>query len=187
MNTSETGYTRDFPPDRSLVEAVLGGNVQAYNVLMERYQVPLLRFLQRTLSRQDAEDVLQETFLRAWDKLKQYDPRWEFSTWIYQIAYRLSLNHLRTQIRRKRLLEHAPGTEVGIPVDIQLGAQEDKMNLWNTAAQVLNTPQYTALWLFYSEEMSLREVAQVMGCTVINVKALLFRARRNLKRILPPE
>jgi RNA polymerase sigma factor (sigma-70 family) len=157
----------------------------SFSELVARFQVPLLHFLQqRTPSWQDAEDITQEVFVRAFRSLAQYRSNWRFSTWIYTIAHRLSINARR----RKRPTADSRALET---VTIFKPAPEEEVadadasgQLWRTAAAVLTTRQLTALWLFYIEEMPLAEIAVVVGKSPTAAKGLLFRARRKMAEVL---
>src|SRR3954452_23030204 len=92
-----TGELNNFK-DEELAGRALAGSAAAYEVLVRRYQVPLMRFLQKRFpSRRDGEDILQETFLRAWQSLHRYDRAYAFRTWLYTIAFRLAVSRGRKQ------------------------------------------------------------------------------------------
>ena len=82
--------------DEELARRARGGCHQSFGELMKRFQVRLLRFLQRRLrSTADAEDLLQETFVRAYQRLERYDETRPFGTWLFTIAHRLAVSHHR--------------------------------------------------------------------------------------------
>ena len=148
--------------------------------LVDRYGVRLNRFLCRRIARtHDAEDLVQETFARAYTNIHRYDPAWRFSTWLFTIARRLAVSHYRTSCRRDNLPEpaehHTPQ-----PPEI-LAARQTRRDLWQIAEQ-LPENQYHALWLKYAESMSIKQIATVLKKSNINVKVLLYRARTNLGR-----
>src|SRR6185503_20466984 len=75
-----------------------GGSVQAFEQLVTRFEGPLYRYLwMRTHDAPAAEDLVQEAFLRAWQKLAHYDSRWRFSTWLYTLAERLCISSRRSR------------------------------------------------------------------------------------------
>jgi RNA polymerase sigma-70 factor (ECF subfamily) len=134
----------------------------------------------------DAEELTQETFLRAWQAIDRYDDRWRFTTWLYTIARRLVVSHHRSQARRHT---------VPVPDDLLSGEQdpsgasanaEARNNLWDLASRVLSADQRTALWLRYGEDMEPSEVARVLGKKPGQLRVTLFRARRILGRHLEP-
>ena len=167
--------------DDELACRAQGGCTASFEQLLRRFQTPVLQFLRHRGLGADAEDVAQETFLRAYENLHRYSRRWAFSAWLFTIARRTSINH------RRRL---RPGTNEAAAVDAVRSAdaeplealvtQEDRQRLWDLAAQALSEEQTTALWLFYVEDMPLRSIASVLGRSRASVKIMLFRARRKL-------
>ncbi|OHB71038.1 MAG: hypothetical protein A2V70_15140 [Planctomycetes bacterium RBG_13_63_9] len=149
---------------------------------MRRYQVPLLHFLRQWASVEDAEDLVQDTFVRAYENLHRYRPRWRFSTWLYTIGRRLSIN----QQRRKRPRADCQALEsdradTSHPGEI-VAEEDSRRHLWSLAAKVLTEEQNTTVWLYYVQDMTVRQIAHVVGRSRMAVKTMLFRAR---KRLLP--
>lgn len=157
---------------------------KSFGELVERFSTRLVRFLQReTVNAQNAEDLSQETFVRAWQNIGRYKPRWQFSTWLYTIGYRLACNH-RADLPIESAVVSRPGAAQ--PPDVLAENRETGRRLWSTAAQ-LPQNQYEALWLKYAENMSIKEIAKVMGKSRVNVKVILYRARTGLAKRLEPD
>ncbi len=175
----------DSPTNEELAIRAQAGCRESFAELVARFQVPLLHFLrQRTGGVHDAEDLAQDVFVRAYRSLKRYEPKWRFSTWLYTIAHRLSLNarrRWRPPIDR-RGLELAAAA--GSAPDNALATVEESSRLWRIAAAVLTAEQLTSLWLFYVEELPLEEIARVLGRSPGAAKGLLFRGRRKLASTL---
>ena len=166
--------------DEALATRVQAGCAASFEALVCRYENRLLRFLvQRTGHVQDAEDLLQETFLRAHRQIQSYKPAWKLATWLFTIASRLAVSHGRRPRRVVAEAGHTAEADQREPGAI-VSEREEIENLWATAARLLSGPQYTALWLRYAEGMSIREIARVMDKTRTNVKVLLFRGRSAL-------
>jgi len=166
----------DERSDEQLADAAKEGSDAAFAELVARYQERLLRFLlTRCASRADAEDALQDTFINAYRYLASFDPRWRFSTWIYRIGIRNAL----------RLARPATGAEVDVvdpsadPLKDAIRAS-DRDNLWLTAREVLSADAYTALWLRYVEDLSVREVGDAMERNTSWAKVTLLRARNRV-------
>jgi RNA polymerase sigma-70 factor (ECF subfamily) len=160
------------------------GCASSFEQLLRRFQTPILHFLRHRGLAADAEDITQETFLRAYKNLHRYDRRWTFSAWLFTIARRLSINHHR----RERPNADAPSihsavTNVPEPLDVMVAA-EGRQRLWNVAFAALSEEQTTALWLYYVEDMPLRSIGLVLKRSPAAVKILLFRARRKLLPLL---
>jgi len=153
----------------------------SFEELVRRFQVPLLHYLQQWHSACDAEDVLQDVFVRAYRELAKYDTDRPFLPWLFTITRRLSQNHTR---RHRTCAElHDSGLVSADPcADV-----ERREHVWTLAARELNEPQYTAVWLYYVEDMATADIARVLDCSRDVVKALLSRARRKLSPVLKAE
>jgi len=178
--------------DETLAKLAQAGCVASFEELARRYQVPLLHFLQQRLAAADAEDTLQETLLRAYQRLDRYDEQWPFAAWIYTITRRLCLNRLRDDATRRRLLQAAYEQSAGArppAVDPAEAAQraDRRDRVWAIARDRLSEREFTALWLKYAEDMSLKDIGRVIESTPGAVKLLLFRARGNVRSALIEE
>ena len=168
--------------DEELALRAQQGCAASFEQLLRRFQTPVLHFLQRRGFDADAEDLAQETFLRAYQNLHRYRSRWPFSAWLFTIARRMSINHrrrVRPATNEATAVDAAASAAAG-PLDV-LVASERRQRLWDTASRILSEEQTTALWLFYVEDMSVRDIAAVLGRSMASVKVLLFRARRTLQ------
>jgi RNA polymerase sigma-70 factor (ECF subfamily) len=174
-----------------LTRLALMGNVDAFTELAQRFRPRLHGLLARKLHGHhgDIEDVAQEALAKAFHQLEQFDPQYQFSTWLYTIAMRLAVDRLRKDRRKPKLLaidvlqvasHRLDGREL-------LEQQEATDNLWWIAREHLSEPQYTALWLRYGEELPLGDVGRVMGRSVIGVRVLIHRARHLLMPLLRVE
>lgn len=169
--------------DEELARRSRAGSSSCFEELVRRFQVPLLRFLlRRTARRCDAEDILQESFVRAYECLGQYRDAWPFRTWLFTIAHRLAISHGRkVHARDEAELTAEPAGDDEGPAE-RLGREEEKRGLWEAARTLLTGEQFSAVWLHYVEELPAREIARVLGRTRMAVKTMLHRAR---KRLLP--
>jgi RNA polymerase sigma-70 factor (ECF subfamily) len=162
------------------------GSTASYSELVRRFEVRLFNFLLRKVARTDAEDLVQETFVRAWERVGSYDRRWRFSTWLFTIASRLAVSHYRKQSAAAPRIDfvRTPADGAGdrdLEADARLGRR-----LWGLAAS-LGADQHEALWLRYAEDLSIPEIAQVMRKSHVGVRVCLFRARRALAERLERE
>ena len=149
--------------------------------LVERYGMRLFDFLRyKTNSLQDAEDLVQDTFVKAYENIHRYNDSWKFSTWLFTIASRLASSHFR-RLRPWRALGEIESDGIG-PGQMMV-KQETRKNLWTMAGD-LSKYQYQALWLKYAQNMSIKEIAKVMRKSQVNVKVILYRARLNLAKRL---
>lgn len=173
------------PSLEELARAARAGSDPAFSQLALRLQRPLYRFLLlHSGSAADAEELTQETFLRAWQAIERYDDRWRFTTWLYTIARRQAASLHRSSVRR-RTVRVPDEFDSGEPDPISASAAaEQRSNLWDLASRVLSNDQRAALWLRYAEDMEPREIARVLGKGAGQLRVTLFRARRILARHL---
>jgi RNA polymerase sigma-70 factor, ECF subfamily len=156
---------------------------ECFAELIRRFQSPLLHFLIRRVgSRQDAEDLLQETFLTAYRNLDRYRSTWRFSTWLFTIANRLAVSSRRRKlvdITAQPIREFSGG-------DPKANAEENEMRskLWDAAQKILEPDSFAALWLKYVESMSADQIGRVLGRNANAVRILLHRARNRLAQHL---
>lgn len=165
-----------------------GGSVQAFEALVARFEAPLFRFLWlRTRDTAAAEDLTQDAFLRAWQNLARYDPRWHFSTWLYTLAARLCVSARRSRGKEPALTggEFELGVvPAGLDPSHAAAEREEGRALWDTATRILRPEERSALWLRYAEDLSMEEIGTVLGRPTVTVRVLLFRARGRLAAAL---
>jgi RNA polymerase sigma-70 factor (ECF subfamily) len=169
--------------DEELAAQSAAGSRAAFEDLVSRYSPRLFYFLRsRSESDEDIEDLMQETFLRAFRHIDRYDPKWRFSTWLYTTAVRLAISRHRAKKTRTlplepELSEHpSPGPQESL---IQKEEAQAKKNIWNLA-RTLRPGEYQALWLRYAEGLPVKEIASAMNKTQLGVRALLHRSRLRL-------
>ena len=173
--------------DEQLAQRARSGEMLCFEELVRRWQVPLVRFLSRRMGdAMDAEDVAQETFVRAYQNLSSYRSRWPFKTWLFTIGYRLAVS----QGRKSRARENAESAvesraEASTPPE-QAEQVEQRGVLWEAARSSLSEEQFAAVWLFYVDEMPAGEIARVLGRSWVSVKTMLHRARKRLVTCLSP-
>ncbi len=166
------------------LELARKGDQQAFCSLVNAYQRPVMSLTYRMLSDvEEAEDAAQETFLRAWSRLHQYNPEHKFSTWVFSIA-----NHHCIDRLRKRRVTVVPLDDS--PVVFSLQGSEDRPEeslLDRESAQEMQAlvellpPEYRMpLILRYWQDCSYQEIADVMELSLPAVKSRLFRARQKL-------
>jgi RNA polymerase sigma-70 factor (ECF subfamily) len=170
--------------DEELAYQVAAGSRSSFEELVSRYSSRLFYFLRhRFKTDQDTEDLVQETFLKAFRNIDRFSPERKFSTWLYTIAIRQAISRFRSEKKRSTSLDPSPSPPD--PQDIVIQKQESQ-NIWNMASK-LGERQYEALWLHYGEDMPIKEMAKILDKKPITVRVLLHRARLNLaKRINQP-
>lgn len=170
------------PTVPELAAQAQAGSLSSFARLVERFEGPLFNFLlRRTSSAADAEDLTQDAFVRAWQRIDQYDPKWQFSTWLFTIAARLAITHVRRHRSERATWRLArPGSQHADDPARLVAQREQGGLLWDLADRVLSESQRAVLWLRYAEGLSVRDIAGVLGKTRIAVRVALFRARKTL-------
>jgi RNA polymerase sigma-70 factor (ECF subfamily) len=169
-------------PDRELVERCLDGETEPFHALVERYQGPVYRVVRRFLrNHDDAMEIVQEAFARAWEKLASFDLARPFSTWLFSVAANLARDLLRKRGRRGEVLDTeriyaAPGRE-SPEGDVEAREQAERLQ---AAVDELDEDKRLAVVLRYFEGMALAEIAEITGTPVSTLKVRLFRARKDL-------
>jgi RNA polymerase sigma-70 factor (ECF subfamily) len=154
------------------------GSRISFDELVVRYRPQLVAFLARRLGDPaDAEDVAQETFLRAYDHLERYDPARPFATWLFAIGKNVAANHATARTRRDAREKDGGTASAAAGASIEDAAAT---GLWQRAANVLRPGPYRVLWLRYAQGMTVHEIARELGRSSVAIKVMLFRARRRL-------
>jgi RNA polymerase sigma-70 factor (ECF subfamily) len=171
--------TLRIPSDEELAASSQQGDREAFSVLVTRYSNRLFNFLKRRApSDADAEDLTQDTFVRAWTKIGTYKAGMRFSTWLYTIGTNLAATRARTRrLPMAGTLAAEPAAAETGPGD---GPDELAVRLWRAADEVLPEEQRSAVWLRYAEDLGVPEIARVLGKSRVNIRVMLFRARRTL-------
>jgi RNA polymerase sigma-70 factor (ECF subfamily) len=176
--------------EAELVKRAQRGDTLGMRALVDGHKDRLHAFVWRMVrNHHDAEELCQETFLRAFAALDTFNKRFRFSTWLFTIAYRLCLN----QLRRKRSLSGEMDFSLVSTGESDLSdrvAQSEeaarlKRLIWE-AVDRLSVPQRAAVLLFYREQQSCADIARVLQLPVSTVKSHLHRARAQLKELLEP-
>ncbi len=164
------------------------GDRQAFAAVVQQYQRPLFGFLGRLgLSQSRAEELAQETFLRAWRNLGQYNPQLAaFSTWLFTIARNLALNELSRAVNEWEVVmqDDLPELACARPQPPEALAQVQQRRRLHTALQQLPLAERCAVALAYIGDFELVEIARIEGCTIGTIKTRLHRARRRLFDLL---
>jgi RNA polymerase sigma factor (sigma-70 family) len=171
--------------DRALVSNVLGGDMQAFRLLIKRHERLVFHMIGRLVKREEErEELCQDVFMKVHDKLGEFNFQSKLSTWIATIAYRHALNHLRKQ---KMLFSDIPEEESFTKRFIEEENPESLAEEQDMDAYVLKLveelpPQYkTILTLYHVQHMTYPEICEITGMPEGTVKNYLFRARNLLK------
>jgi RNA polymerase sigma-70 factor (ECF subfamily) len=176
--------------DTELVERVKGGDDDAFRVLVERHSRPIYRSAYRiTGNSADADDVVQETFLRAYRAAATFDARATFTTWLHRIAINCSLDLIDSRKRRDGRIDDSEdlsfvASTAASPDRIALGAEMQRAIA--AAMAGLTGNERTAFVLRHFEGMPLEEIGQILGTRLNATKNTVFRAVKKLRQQLQP-
>lgn len=175
--------------DQYYIDDVTSGNTDAYATLVERYQNFVYTLVFRMVrNREVAEEISQDTFIKAYTALSGFQGKSKFSTWLYTIAYRKSLDYLKTKKRQ--------GTAVGIESDLtahmiadvknalQLLEDKERKKTVKNAILELSENEAALITLFYFEEKDIKEISKITGMSPSNIKVKLHRSRKKLYTLL---
>lgn len=179
----------------SAVERARAGDSDAFRLLVEQHSRSIFRLAFRmTGNEQDAEDVVQETFLRAFKQLDRYEARSSFSTWLFRIASNYSLDLIRMRKRHEDKRERGTDEErdilQSIPMDTpgpeRIAYGSEVRDRVNAALNELSAQERTAFVLRHFEGMSIEEIGSALGTGSNATKHSIFRAVQKLRKSLEP-
>lgn len=174
--------------DQHYIKEILAGNTQAYTILVNRYKDMVFTLAYRMLrNREEAEEVAQDAFIKAYRKLDKFKGDAKFSTWLYKVVYNTCLDKIKKLKKDIGVLPIEAVTERQLKtVDDALDKmeKEERTLAIEKCLAVLSSDESALLTLFYFEERSLKEISKITGTTVNNLKVKLFRSRKKLGAIL---
>ena len=203
MATSDVAATSEYAaidPDAQLMLRVRADDAEAFEELVRRYQNRLLAIFQNMLgSREQAEDLVQEVFLRIFRARQSYTPDAKFSTWLFTIAHNVAKNAKRTKARRREVsvagedsgpMSANPLEQMAQAASGQMPTRQldhlERAEMVKLAMETLNERQRLAVLLSKFEGMSYADIGAAMGLSTPAIKSLLTRARSNLRVVLEP-
>lgn len=175
--------------DIELIQQTMAGNQAAYADLVKRHQRFVFTLAVRfTKTREDAEEVAQDCFIKAYRSLASFQQQSKFSTWLYSIVYTTAMTHLR----KKRVPTDSIDDEDGFiqiadthgGMDANLAENKSRSYYLNMAISQLLPDDAAIITLFYNGEQSLEEIGEALNMEANTVKVKLFRARQRLKEKL---
>jgi len=163
--------------DEALVERAKKGDVRSYEELVMRYSRLVFAAAYGVLEDVEAaRDVSQETFLRAWLKIRDFRGRSKFSTWVYSVARNAALDH----IRKMKVRATVPVEDVPEPSY----EPDHRAEIIDSAMECLDERERECLNLHFRGGLSAAEIADVMGLSEGNIRVIMFRARKKLRERL---
>lgn len=175
--------------DTMLIEESIRGNQQAYAQLVAKHEKLVKATIGRYIqTHDDAEEVFQDTFLRAFQALPDFRGDAKLGSWLCKIAASVALNRLRSKQYRKGLAESGEindGLQIGVRAEGSLRMEKQETAFWlRQAIDKLPDSDSEVLHMFYFHERTIEEICQLTGLSESNVKSRLARARQKLKGII---
>jgi len=174
------------PNDNEIISRVLRGEHSLYAQLVKRYQNFVFTItLRYAPNREDAEEIAQDVFVKAYRNLADFRGESKFSTWLYTITSTTCITFLRKKKLDTHSLDHDKVFEMAENRDSGFRAnqveQKSKLQMVNEAIKLLSPDDARLITLFYKGEQSLEEIGQIMGSEPNTIKVRLHRARQRLK------
>jgi len=180
-------------PEKYLIKKSKAGNKQAFGRLIQKYQEQILYLAyDLTGNYEDAQDLAQETFIKAYDKLSQFEERSRLSTWLYRIAVNLAMDFHRKSRRyqiqslhqhAQRLPDESGGEDLITDSGHRIAIRNTNHRI-DAALAELSEQQRSAVVLKYFHQMTSKEIAEILGCTDATVRTHIFRGIKKLKTLL---
>jgi len=174
--------------DQYLIDKTLKGDTRAFGELVERYQAFVFTIVLRIVKvREEAEEVTQDSFIKAFQSLATYRGESKFSSWLYSIAYRKALDAIRKNKKHSslELIEEITEGDCSV-IENALSYIEDQERKEVIQKCILELPEQEAaiITLFYFEEQSIKEIAEIVQLSEDNIKVKLYRSRKKLFTLL---
>jgi RNA polymerase sigma-70 factor (ECF subfamily) len=177
----------DLIKETSLIKHAIAGDTNAFAELVNTHQLFLYNLALRAVSNpQEAQDITQETFIRAWKGLKNFRGESGFRTWLYRIMMNLCYDRYPRLVREKNTIS-IEEDEMEIPVESFLEQFTDQTELTTFIHRQLKTlpeVQRLVLSLRFQQDLSYQEISEVMDMPIGTVKTTIFRAKAQLKELL---
>jgi RNA polymerase sigma-70 factor (ECF subfamily) len=168
--------------DAQLMRSVAGGDAAAFRQIADKHLGSIVRYAFRLLdSKEEAEEVAQETFLRAWEHAGSYQPTAKLTTWLHTIAHNAAIDRIRK--RRETVSDDFDDQPASARPSLLLASKETALAV-QSALDSLAPRQRAAISLVHYQGLSGTETAQVLGIEVEAVESLLARGRRKLRKLL---
>lgn len=170
------------------IDKVLEGNANAYSVIVDRHKDRVYNLAFRICcNHEEAEEISQDSFLKAYRALGSFKRKSSFSTWLYRIVYNTAISQVRAKRREVLSLEDFPADAadfIGTGTTEEEAENEYRRSLLNFAFQKISDEERSLITLHYYEEMSTEELSEVTGISKSYIKVKLFRARQKMLQVI---
>ena len=178
----------DYKGDIYYIDQVLEGKTNAFSYIVDRHKNKAFNLAFRICgNHEEAEELAQDSFLKAYRALRSFKMKSSFATWFYRIVYNTTISHVRLKKKGVLSLEDFPADAtdfIGTNTNEEEAEKEYRNSLVNFALQKITEEERGLISLYYYEEMSTDEIADVTGISKSNIKVKLFRARQKMQEII---
>ena len=175
----------DIKDEKYWIAQVLAGNMSAYEPLVSQYQDMVFTLALRILKHsEDAQEVAQDVFVKAYRSLHSFQQKAQFKTWLYRITYNESINALNKRTKRIHLADLDKVIHQGFEDQNLNFETDDEKLIILKALDVLNETERAIVTLYYYDDVPIKDIASITHMTQANVKIKLFRSRQKLYEIL---
>jgi RNA polymerase sigma-70 factor (ECF subfamily) len=178
----------EYKGDIYYIEQILSGNSNSFSYIVDRHKNKAYNLAFRICGHhEEAEEIAQDSFLKAYRSLKSFKMKSSFATWLYRIVYNTSISYVRIKKKGILSLEDFPADAtdfIGINPNEEDAEKEYRNSLVNFALQKINDDERGLVSLYYYEDMSTDEISDVTGISKSNIKVKLFRARQKMLEII---
>jgi RNA polymerase sigma factor (sigma-70 family) len=174
--------------DSIYIKRVLEGERNAFAFLVDRYKSMVFTLaLQFTRDREEAEEIAQESFIKAYQSLGRFQGKARFSSWLYRIVYNTAISHLRARVQGRVSLEDTRISETkhsDVWDHHEALSNDERKKCLEMALESLDPGERFLVVLYHYEEKELEEIARIAGITKTNAKVRLYRARKKMLAVL---
>jgi RNA polymerase sigma-70 factor (ECF subfamily) len=178
----------DHLEDIEHIKKVLEGNVNAFSYFVDKHKDSAYNLACKICgNHEEAEEIAQDSFVKAFRSLDRFKMESSFATWLYRIVYNTSISHVRTKKKKVLSLEDFPSGAIDFATDNpgeEEANKEYKNSLINYALKKIKEEERGLISLYYYEDMSLEEISELTGIGKQNIKVKLFRARKKMLEII---
>jgi RNA polymerase sigma factor (sigma-70 family) len=177
-----------YKGDIFYIEQILGGNINAFTYIVDHHKDKAFNLAYRICgSSEEAEEVAQDSFMKAYRSLGAFQMKSSFATWLYRIVYNTAISNIRIKKKGVLSLDDFPADAtdfIGENTSEEEAEREYRKSLINFALRKITEEERGLISLFYYDEMSMDEIADVTGISKSNIKVRLFRARQKMLGII---
>lgn len=188
MLTLRLLYMTNMNNDIYYIEKILSGDTSCYSYLIDKYNKRVFNFIFKIIhNREDAEEICQDVFIKAFRSLASFKMDSSFSTWVYRIAYNTTISATRKKkneyfvIDEKQLINV---TEEDVALFSERNSNEEQLVCLEAALLKLPPEERSLITLFYTNEKSIKDVALITDISIANVKTRLHRIRKKIYLLL---